>query len=255
MQSTMNLIPVVDQTKQFQKYSARVSNQTYEAPFEILNMGISQTPGYSSRHNYQKEYIYSMYKRILDVSVVLLGLIILAPVFLIIAILIKLDSAGPIIFKQSRCGKGGRGFALYKFRTMVKDAENKKSFLLRFNEMDGSIFKIKNDPRVTRVGKWLRKLSLDELPQLVNILKGEMSLVGPRPLAREELSGNAIWRNVRLSVKPGLTGSWQIHERSLGSFEDMVKWDLFYVNNQSLLLDSQILLKTPKAVLSGRGAY
>jgi lipopolysaccharide/colanic/teichoic acid biosynthesis glycosyltransferase len=255
MPSTLNRIPTVNRTKQLLRYSTPVSNQGYEAAFNSLNVEISHISRYGISHHQQQEYIYSTCKRFLDVFAALLGLIILAPVFLIIAILIKLDSEGPILFKQARCGKGGQDFTMYKFRTMVKNAESKKSLLLKFNEMDGSIFKMKNDPRLTRVGKWLRKLSLDELPQLVNILKGEMSLVGPRPLAREELTGNAIWRKVRLSVKPGLTGSWQIHERSLGSFEDMVKWDLFYVNNQSLLLDSQILLKTPKAVLSGKGAY
>lgn len=198
---------------------------------------------------------YSLIKRCIDLIISIFGLLLTAPLFLFIAILIKIDSRGPVFFKQTRCGKDGKEFTLYKFRTMIVDAEKYKKRLKSKNEMQGPIFKIKNDPRVTRTGKWLRKFSLDELPQLINVLKGEMSLVGPRPLNREELRGNLAWKNLRLTVKPGITGPWQVNIRSLGTFEDMVNWDLYYVKNKSILLDVQILLKTPGVVLSGKGAY
>lgn len=198
---------------------------------------------------------FSALKRIMDIAIALVALTFLAPLLAIVAILIKLDSRGPVIFKQRRCGEGGREFEMYKFRTMVEDAEIRKAELLQKNEMDGPIFKIKKDPRVTRVGRWLRRLSLDETLQLINVLKGDMSLVGPRPLAREELEGDPLWRRTRLMVKPGITGAWQVHDRCTGNFDTMVKWDLFYVHHQSFFLDLLILLKTPKAVVSGRGAY
>ena len=194
-------------------------------------------------------------KRFLDIACSFLLLVISIPLFFIIAILIKIDSKGPVFFLQKRCGKDGREFNMYKFRTMVKDAEFLKKELK--NEMDGPMFKMKNDPRVTQTGKFLRKWSLDELPQLLNVLKGDMSLVGPRPLANEEMAGdnNNTWREIRLSVKPGVTGLWQIMGRTSGKFSDWVNYDIEYVQKRSLVMDLKILIMTAITVLRNTGAY
>jgi len=194
-------------------------------------------------------------KRTLDIVCSLLFLIVFSPLFLIIAILIKIDSKGPVFFLQKRCGMDGREFNMYKFRTMVKDAEFLKKELK--NEMDGPMFKMKEDPRVTQTGKVLRKWSLDELPQLLNVLKGDMSLVGPRPLANEEMAGdsNNTWREIRLSVKPGVTGLWQIMGRTSGKFGDWVSYDIEYVQKRSFLMDLKILILTAITVLRNTGAY
>jgi len=190
-------------------------------------------------------------KRLLDILCSFLFLVISIPVFFIIAILIKIDSKGPIFFLQKRCGKDGSEFNMYKFRTMVKDAETLKKRLK--NEMDGPMFKLKNDPRITRLGRILRKLSLDELPQLLNVLKGEMSLVGPRPLADEEMIGDDIWREIRLSVRPGMTGLWQIMGRDSGKFSDWITYDTEYVQKRSLFMDIKILFLTIVTVLRNKG--
>lgn len=190
-------------------------------------------------------------KRLLDILCSFLLLVISIPLFFIIAILIKIDSKGPIFFLQKRCGKDGREFNMYKFRTMVKDAETLKKRLK--NEMDGPMFKLKNDPRITGVGGILRKLSLDELPQLLNVLKGEMSLVGPRPLADEEMVGDDIWREIRLSVRPGMTGLWQIMGRDSGKFSDWITYDTEYVQKRSLFMDIKILFLTITTVLCNKG--
>ena len=194
-------------------------------------------------------------KRFLDIACSFLLLVISIPLFFIIAVLIKIDSKGPIFFLQKRCGMDGREFYMYKFRTMVKDAEFLKKELK--NEMDGPMFKMKNDPRVTQTGKFLRKWSLDELPQLLNVLKGDMSLVGPRPLANEEMAGNNnnTWREIRLSVKPGVTGLWQIMGRTSGKFSDWVNYDIEYVQKRSLVMDLKILIMTAITVLRNTGAY
>ena len=190
-------------------------------------------------------------KRLLDILCSFLLLVISIPLFFIIAILIKIDSKGPVFFVQKRCGKDGREFNMYKFRTMVKDAETLKKRLK--NEMDGPMFKLKNDPRITRIGGILRKLSLDELPQLLNVLKGEMSLVGPRPLADEEMVGDDIWREIRLSVRPGMTGLWQIMGRDSGKFSDWITYDTEYVQKRSLFMDIKILFLTITTVLCNKG--
>jgi len=190
-------------------------------------------------------------KRLLDILCSFLLLVISIPLFFIIAILIKIDSKGPAFFLQKRCGKDGREFNMYKFRTMVKDAETLKKRLK--NEMDGPMFKLKNDPRITQVGGILRKLSLDELPQLLNVLKGEMSLVGPRPLADEEMVGDDIWREIRLSVRPGMTGLWQIMGRDSGKFSDWITYDTEYVQKRSLFMDIKILFLTITTVLCNKG--
>ena len=192
------------------------------------------------------------FKQYVDFCGSLLLLILFSPVFLVVAVLIKLDSPGPVIFFQRRCGKSGKEFRMLKFRTMVENAESLKQHLR--NEVDGPMFKVTSDPRVTRIGRHLRSLSLDEFPQLVNVLRGEMSLVGPRPLAREEMSENRGWVEARLSVKPGMTGLWQVKGRGSNSFRDWVAFDLEYVEHRSLLGDLKILLQTLPAMMRRRGA-
>jgi exopolysaccharide biosynthesis polyprenyl glycosylphosphotransferase len=183
------------------------------------------------------------------------ALLVLGPLFLLISSAIKLTDPGPVLFRQVRVGKDGRPFTLYKFRTMVVDAERRKAQLSNRNEADGALFKIRRDPRVTSCGAWLRRWSLDELPQLLNVLGGDMSLVGPRPALPEEaaLYGHHVRR--RLAVKPGLTGLWQVSGRSDLPWEEAVRLDVRYVENWSFALDLQILWKTGSAVLRGSGAY
>lgn len=193
-------------------------------------------------------------KRLIDIFGALFGLILLSPLFAIVAILIKLTSKGPVFFVQERMGLRGRRFKLYKFRTMVKDAEKRIEEIKHLNEVDGPVFKIENDPRLTPIGGFLRKSSIDELPQLINVLKGEMSLVGPRPPIPDEVQKYERWQRRRLSMRPGITCLWQISGRSELDFETWMKLDLFYIDNWSLTLDLIILLKTIPAVLTARGA-
>ncbi len=178
-----------------------------------------------------------------------------APVFVFVAAVIKFRDGGPVIFRQKRVGKDGQLFVVYKFRTMVTDAEIRREQLAAFNECDGVLFKIREDPRVTSVGAWLRRWSLDELPQLFNVVRGDMSLVGPRPALPEEaaLYGDHVRR--RLAVKPGITGLWQVNGRSDLSWDESVRLDLRYVENWSFMFDLQILWKTAKAIRRGVGAY
>ncbi|MEV5575726.1 sugar transferase [Spirillospora sp. NPDC052269] len=184
-----------------------------------------------------------------------LALLVLSPLMLTVAAAVKLTDRGPVLFRQVRVGRGGREFTVLKFRTMVVDAENRKAELMDDNEHDGVLFKIRSDPRVTRVGRLLRRYSLDELPQLINVLRGEMSLVGPRPPLPEEVAryGGDVYR--RLVVRPGLTGLWQVSGRSDLSWEESVRLDLRYVENWSLAMDLQIMWKTWSAVVRGSGAY
>lgn len=188
--------------------------------------------------------IYQKIKRGLDVLLSSLGLIIAAPIMLVVALLIKLDSKGDIIFRQERCGNGGRNFIMYKFRSMLNNAEDLKRELLDLNEVDGPMFKIIRDPRMTRVGKIIRNTNIDELPQLWNVLKGDMSLVGPRPLSLDEMRYNPRWRDARLSVRPGLTGLWQVEAHTDVYFNDWIVNDLEYVKHSSLWLDLKIMVKT-----------
>jgi lipopolysaccharide/colanic/teichoic acid biosynthesis glycosyltransferase/dTDP-glucose pyrophosphorylase len=199
--------------------------------------------------------LYDFSKRGIDLFFALVLLMFFLPVMGVIALVIKFDSPGPVFFRQRRCGLGGREFFMFKFRSMVQDAAQRQDQLKHLNQVDGPIFKIENDPRMTRIGKILRKLSLDEIPQLFNIVRGEMSFVGPRPLARKELKFEPAWSETRLQVKPGLTGLWQISGRSDASFRDWVALDKYYAMHQSLLLDLKILFKTPFNVLLGSGAY
>jgi lipopolysaccharide/colanic/teichoic acid biosynthesis glycosyltransferase len=194
-------------------------------------------------------------KRFLDVLVALLALPFALPVVAIAAVLIKLDSPGPVFHRAIRVGRGGRKFAFLKLRSMQQDAEELRGLLLHLNQAQGPAFKLHNDPRVTRVGKLLRKTSLDELPQLWHVLKGDMSLVGPRPPFPEEVEKYEPWMLKRLSVRPGLTCLWQIRGRSDLSFEEWMRLDIEYVDRCSLFLDVKILLLTVPAVLSAKGAY
>jgi exopolysaccharide biosynthesis polyprenyl glycosylphosphotransferase len=194
-------------------------------------------------------------KRMLDITVATSSLLVLAPLLAIVALAIKLDSHGPVFFIQNRVGFNKRRFRMLKFRTMCVDAEARMQELEHLNEKSGPIFKITNDPRTTRVGKWLRRASIDELPQLINVLLGDMSIVGPRPLSvRDALRMEVAWQKRRFSVKPGLTCLWQVSGRSNLSFEQWMQLDLEYIDRWSLGLDGLILLRTIPAILLARGA-
>jgi exopolysaccharide biosynthesis polyprenyl glycosylphosphotransferase len=194
-------------------------------------------------------------KRALDVAVSLVVLALAGPMIGIAALAIKLTSPGSVLFKQQRIGLNGRMFTLYKIRTMIADAHARRDEVAHLNEMSGPAFKLRDDPRVTPVGKWLRRFSLDELPQFWNVLKGDMSLVGPRPPIPEEVESYHRWHRRRLSMKPGLTCLWQINGRNeIQDFDHWMKLDLQYIDNWSPSLDFKILLRTIPAVLSGRGA-
>lgn len=205
-----------------------------------------------SKRRKHKGYLF--FKRLLDIVVSLLCLLLFSPLLLFVALAIKIDSTGPVFFNQKRCGKEGKEFKMYKFRTMVQGAEKAQQHLLNYKDIDGPMFKMKNDPRVTKLGKFLRESSLDELPQFLNVLKGEMSLVGPRPLIMEEMKFAPGWRNARLTVKPGITGMWQINGRSESFFHDWIEHDINYIRNQSFKLDLRILLHTIGVVFKGVGA-
>jgi exopolysaccharide biosynthesis polyprenyl glycosylphosphotransferase len=191
----------------------------------------------------------------MDVTLALVALILLSPFLLLVAILIKLDSPGPVIYKQTRVGKQGKTFTFFKFRSMKTNADQLIEELQQYNETGGPTFKISQDPRRTRVGKFIRRTSLDELPQLFNILSGHMSFVGPRPPIDREVEQYNDWHHRRLEVTPGLTGLWQVSGRSKLSFDDMVKLDIYYAENWSLWLDIKILIRTIPAVLKGEGAF
>jgi lipopolysaccharide/colanic/teichoic acid biosynthesis glycosyltransferase len=193
-------------------------------------------------------------KRLIDVAVSACVLVGVSPLLLLSAIAIKLDSPGPILFRQKRAGLGGRPFTIYKLRSMVSGAEARKRELLAMNEAKGPVFKMRNDPRVTRVGRILRKTSLDEFPQFWNVLRGDMTLVGPRPPTLDELPGYDRWQRRRLEVTGGLTCIWQVSGRSLVEFGDWVRMDLRYIERRSPLLDLKLLLLTVPAILTGRGA-
>jgi exopolysaccharide biosynthesis polyprenyl glycosylphosphotransferase len=193
-------------------------------------------------------------KRVLDIVMALIALLVLSPVLLILVVLVKLTSRGPIFFCQTRCGLGGRKFTLYKFRSMQPDADLHREELQALNDLDGPAFKMKNDPRCTPIGRVMRKLSLDELPQLLNIIKGDMSFVGPRPPILEEVEKYERWQRRRLRMRPGLTCLWALEGRSELSFRRRMELDLEYIDHWSMMLDWKILLKTIPVVLLGRGA-
>lgn len=193
-------------------------------------------------------------KRLIDLLGGMVMLMLSGPIMLVAAIAIRLESKGPIFFKQTRAGRNGRKFTMYKFRSMVVDAEAKKAALAHLNEMSGPVFKIKRDPRITKVGHFIRRTSIDELPQVFNILLGDMSLVGPRPPLPAEVEQYQPWQRRRLSVKPGLTGLWQVSGRNNVDFEEWMALDLRYIDDWSLWLDLKILLRTVPAVIFKTGA-
>ncbi len=193
-------------------------------------------------------------KRLMDIVLSLFFLIITSPIYLITAIAIKLTSKGPVFFQQIRCGLNGRKFVLYKFRSMIVGAEMKKKLIEKMNEMDGPVFKIRHDPRITKVGRIIRKFSIDELPQFINVLKGDMSIVGPRPPLPVEVEMYELWQRRRLSLKPGITCIWQVSGRNNVNFDRWMEMDLEYIDNWSLWLDIKILLKTVWVVITGYGA-
>ncbi len=199
---------------------------------------------------------YLISKRLIDIIGASLGLLFLSSFFIIVAILIKVqDSKGPVFFKQQRVGKNGKIFNMYKFRSMVSNAEELLESLLDKNETSGAMFKMKDDPRITRIGKFIRKTSIDELPQLWNVLKGDMSLVGPRPPLPREVDEYTEYDMQRLLVTPGCTGLWQVSGRSNIGFEGMVELDLKYISERSLLNDIKILLKTVLVLFGSKDAY
>lgn len=199
--------------------------------------------------------LYIILKRLIDIILSLIGLVILFPIMLLIALIIKLeDPKGPVFFRQVRCGVYPEEFKIYKFRSMYVDAESRLNDLKHLNEQSGPVFKIKNDPRITKVGKFIRKTSLDELPQLLNVLKGEMSLVGPRPALPSEVQQYSEYQMQRLCVKPGITCIWQVSGRNSIGFDEWVEMDLQYIRNRSILLDLKLILYTIPALLGDETA-
>lgn len=201
------------------------------------------------------QYGYRFFKRFFDIIISLISLIILSPVFLIVAVAIKCDDGGPVFYDQIRIGKNGKKFKMYKFRSMHVNAEDEVENLKEHNEVDGAMFKIKNDPRVTRVGKFIRKTSIDEFPQLLNVLLGEMSVVGPRPPLPREVVDYTNYDKQRLFVKPGCTGLWQVTARNSVGFQEMVNIDLRYIQRRSIWLDLKIMFKTIKIIFIPNEAY
>ena len=192
-------------------------------------------------------------KRAVDFIGSVVGIMLISPILFLIALAIKIDSPGPILFKQKRVGLNGEHFDMYKFRSMQQDAEQRLKELLKYNETNEAMFKMSNDPRMTRVGRFLRKYSLDELPQLLNVVKGEMSLVGPRPPIVSEVNSYKPWHYVRFATLPGLTGLWQVSGRSsIDNFDQVVELDFTYINKWNLFLDTFILFKTVPVVLFGK---
>ncbi|CAM4176843.1 sugar transferase [Listeria booriae] len=200
--------------------------------------------------------IYPLVKRSMDVLGASVGLLLLSPLFILLFMMIKIsDFRAPVFFKQERIGKNGTRFMMYKFRTMIPNAEEKLAELLQFNEVEGAMFKMKHDPRITKLGRFLRKTSIDELPQLVNVLKGDMSLVGPRPPLEREVAVYSVRDYRRLSITPGCTGLWQVSGRNDVSFAEMVDLDLEYIQKVSFSLDIRILLKTVRVIFIPNSAY
>ncbi len=214
---------------------------------------LRETPLLTFSTTPENEYLM-LVKRLLDFTMAAVLIALFCPLFLLLAVLIRLTSPGPVLYRQTRCGLGGRKFTLYKFRSMRADADLLKDELEALNEMDGPVFKIRNDPRCTRVGRWMRRLSLDELPQLFNIVKGGMSFVGPRPPLPMEVERYEPWQRRRLRMKPGLTCLWALEGRNRLNFKRWMELDLEYIDRWSPLLDWKILIKTIPVVLLGRGA-
>ncbi|MBU7527292.1 MULTISPECIES: sugar transferase [Lactiplantibacillus] len=204
----------------------------------------------------QRRYGYRFVKRLFDIVASTMALIILSPVFIIVAIAIKVgDSKGKVFYSQTRLGKNGKPFKMYKFRSMVSNADELLGTLMAENDVAGAMFKMKSDPRITKVGSFIRKYSMDELPQLINVLNGDMSLVGPRPPLEREVREYTNYDRQRLYIKPGCTGLWQATVRNSVGFDEMVRLDLVYVQKRSVGFDLRIILKTIKIMFRPNGAY
>ncbi|MEH7383358.1 sugar transferase [Bacillus sp. JJ1533] len=203
-----------------------------------------------------KKKTYIVLKRSMDIVGAIIGLTILSLLFIVVSIAIKIeDPKGPVFFSQIRVGKGGTKFKMYKFRSMVSDAEERLAELLKSNETTGAMFKMKNDPRITKVGRFIRKTSIDEFPQLFNVLKGDMSLVGPRPPLVREVKEYTDYHKQRLTVTPGCTGLWQVSGRSNIGFENMVRLDLEYIQKRSVMFDIRIILRTFLVLFGSKDAF
>ncbi|WP_341518770.1 sugar transferase [Bacillus paramobilis] len=221
-----------------------------------VSSGTAKKQGLLAAEEINQNVLYLFIKRLMDMFGALCGIVLLLPVFIIVIILIKLeDPKGPVFFKQIRIGKDGEEFGMYKFRSMVADAEERLKDLLQHNEVTGAMFKMKDDPRVTKIGKFIRKTSIDELPQLLNVLKGDMSLVGPRPPLPREVKEYTPYDKQRLLVTPGCTGLWQVTERNSVGFSEMVELDLEYIRNRNVFYDIKIILKTVKVLLGSNNAF
>lgn len=221
-----------------------------------VSSGTVKEQGLLAAEEVNQNRLYLFMKRLMDMFGALCGIILLSLVFILVAILIKLeDPKGPVFFKQIRVGKNGKEFGMYKFRSMVTDAEEQLKDLLQHNEVSGAMFKMKEDPRVTKIGKFIRKTSIDELPQLLNVLKGEMSLVGPRPPLPREVVEYTSYDKQRLIVTPGCTGLWQVTGRNSVGFAEMVELDLEYIRNRNVFYDIKIILKTIKVLLGSNNAF
>jgi exopolysaccharide biosynthesis polyprenyl glycosylphosphotransferase len=236
------------------RIAVRVIPQGYEfttGEFTKYNIGCIPILEYCE----EEMMIKQVGKRFFDVVISFFLLLLLLPLFLIVGLFIKLDSRGPVFYFSRRYGCRGKQFFMFKFRSMVCNAEDALCNLQHLNEVDGPIFKIKRDPRITALGRILRKYSIDELPQIINVLRGDMSLVGPRPLPIEQVEREDLRQLKRLYVRPGITGLWQIRGRSDISFSRLIKWDVWYINNWSFWLDLNILVQTIPVVIKGKGAY
>lgn len=233
----------------------QVEHRAIRMTLPKTNTGLSAPLQSQSSLSYAEKR-YLVVSRILDITLSLVALICAAPILLLAAIAIKTTSRGPVFFRQLRAGKDQVPFRMFKLRTMYADADDDKELFRKFNSLPtGPCFKMKNDPRVTRIGRWLRRSSLDEVPQFLNVFLGSMSLVGPRPLPLDEVHVNTPQERLRLAVKPGITCLWQVSGRTEIPFDEWLALDVWYVRNKSLSLDLQILVKTIPAVLSARGAY
>lgn len=219
-----------------------------------INSRYSERVFESVKTNTSNSYLYT--KRFLDIAGSVVGIILLIPLLLLVGLMIKMeDPTGPVFFKQKRVGKHGRTFDMYKFRSMVCNAEDLKASLLQQNEASGPVFKIKSDPRITNIGKFIRKTSIDELPQLVNVLKGDMSIVGPRPALPDEVAQYTNYEKQRISVTPGLTCFWQVNGRSNISFQEWVEMDLDYIRNRNTMIDIKLIFKTVLVLFGSKDAY
>lgn len=253
--NTHHLAPSIAEQLQYRNVSAKIVPDMYEISLRQVNIDDLRGIPLLALREPRFSATDLLAKRILDVTVSIIGLILLSPIWTVVAIAIKTTSPGPILFSQQRVGRDGALFKIYKFRSMRHGADLEREELQNESEVDGPIFKIRRDRRRTPVGTFIRRTSIDETPQLLNILFGSMSLVGPRPLIPEEVQGHDEWARKRLKVTPGLTGLWQVSGRSDLSFDEMVLLDIYYIENWTIWLDIKILLRTLPAVLSGRGAY